>query len=174
MHWGALNIWVDPSIAPFEGIQVGDIILYRERMRIASASLTIANTKADGTEETVASGSAGTANASEGAEITDKPHEVKYIPGQIAQHRVIEIRGNELYTKGDGNLEPDELSVIESGYVGKTVWYVNYVGRVLQVLCNPWVFSSLTVLTVLLWILRFTVSTQSGSSITPPSSRSKK
>ena len=167
MHWGALNIWVDPSIAPFENIQVGDIILYRERMRIASASTIIANTKGGATEETdktVAAGSAGAADASEDAEITDKPQEVKYIHGQIAQHRVIEIRGNELYTKGDGNPEPDDQSVIESGYVGKTVWYVNYVGRVLQVLCNPWVFSSLTVLTVLLWILRFTVNTPSGSS----------
>ena len=62
MHWGALNIWVDPSIAPFENIQVGDIILYRERMRIASASTIIANTKGGATEETdktVAAGSAG-------------------------------------------------------------------------------------------------------------------
>lgn len=167
MHWGAFSVWVEPSVAPFDELEAGDIIIYRERKQVISSGFTINNTiKGSTTTPTVTPASTPTPLETESREVV-----VAYIPGKYAEHRVIEVRGNEVYTMGDGNGgDPDNDPVISSGYVGKVVWYVNYLGRVFQVLCSPWCFSILSGLTAALLMLKKLLSAQASS--TPPSSTS--
>lgn len=161
-HWGAFSIWVEPSIAPFDELKVGDVIIYRERKHVISSGFTINNT---------IKGSSSTPSTTDPVE-NAKPTVVAYIPGSYAEHRVYEVRGDEVFTWGDGNPEPDNDPVIESGYVGKVVWYVNYVGRVFQVLCSSWCFSILSGLTAALLMLKKLLSaSDTPSSATPPSKK---
>lgn len=163
-HWGAFSIWVEPSIAPFDELKVGDVIIYRERKHVISSGFTINNT---------IKGSSSTPSTTDPVE-NAKPTVVAYIPGSYAEHRVYEVRGDEVFTWGDGNPEPDDDPVIESGYVGKVVWYVNYVGRVLQVISSPWFFSILFGFTVALLMLKKLLSIPNPTSKPASATPSKK
>lgn len=167
MHWGAFSVWVEPLVAPFDELQAGDVIIYRERKQVTSGSFVIGNTKKGSTPAATPASTdpVGTENI-ETKNTEPSKKEVQYYPGKYAMHRVYEVRGDEIITWGDGNPEPDTDPVIESGYVGKVVWFVNYVGRVLQVLCNPWFFSILFGCTVILLVLK-RMSTPTSTSPTP-------
>ena len=60
-------------------------------------------------------------------------------------HRVVEINENSdraLITEGDGNGYRDQLPVMKSGYIGKYIFHMNYIGWPLRILTNKWVFAS--------------------------------
>ena len=169
MHWGAFSIWVEPSVAPFDELKAGDIIIYRERKHVMSASYSVKNTmKGSTTTPAVTS----TPAPLETEKTESMEGVVAYIPGSYAEHRVYEVRGDEVFTWGDGNPEPDDDPVIESGYVGKVVWYVNYVGRVFQVICNPYFVSILVGFTVILLMLKKLLSISDPTTIPASSSPS--
>lgn len=68
-------------------------------------------------------------------------------------HRVVEINeiaDRALITEGDGNGYRDQLPVMKSGYEGKYIFHMNYIGWPLRILTNKWVFA---VLGVLMFIL---------------------
>ena len=68
-------------------------------------------------------------------------------------HRVVEINENgnrALFTEGDGNGYRDQLPVMKSGYIGKYIFHMNYIGWPLRILTNKWVFASLGIATLIL------------------------
>ena len=172
MHFGAFSVWVEPKVAPFDELKVGDIIIYRERKQVTSGSFAIGNTKKGSTAAAIPASTDPVETENIETESTEPAkREVQYYPGKYAMHRVYEVNGGEVFTWGDGNPEPDDDPVIESGYVGKVVWYVNYVGRVFQVLCSSWCFSILSGLTAALLMLKKLLSaSDTPSTATPPSS----
>ena len=151
---------------PFEDIQVGDIILFKERSSIMSGSAssvvtftlapadsdtsTPAPVDASSTEEEVdaPSGEIDDTDVGEKFEDTD----IRYT-GNTVMHRVVEINeqaDRALFTEGDGNGYRDQLPVMKSGYIGKYIFHMNYIGWPLRILTNKWVFASLGIATLIL------------------------
>ena len=165
---------------PFEDIQVGDIICFRERSSImsgsASAMVTFTLAPTDSASPTPAPVDASREDAdventeaenptvdissSEGVDATDAEDtdegfvdtDIRYT-GNTVMHRVVEINENSdraLITEGDGNGYRDQLPVMKSGYIGKYIFYMNYIGWPLRILTNKWVFSVLGAVTLIL------------------------
>lgn len=163
---------------PFEDIQVGDIICFRERSSIMSGSasavvtFTLAPTDSDSsspapTEEDVGATSDPAVNAADSEEVdaaddTDvgekfEDTDIRYT-GNTVMHRVVEINENSdraLITEGDGNGYRDQLPVMKSGYIGKYIFHMNYIGWPLRILTNKWVFASLGIATLILLAIVF-------------------
>ena len=151
---------------PFEDIQVGDIILFQERSSIMSGSASTVVTftlpgSADSassspapTEEEVDATSDPAVNAAYDTDVEEKfeDTDIRYT-GSTVMHRVVEINENSdraLFTEGDGNGYRDQLPVMKSGYIGKYIFHMNYIGWPLRILTNKWVFSVLGAITLIL------------------------
>ena len=78
--------------------------------------------------------------------------DIRY-PGNTVMHRVVEINelaDRALFTEGDGNGYRNQLPVMKSGYIGKYIFHMNYIGWPLRILTNKWVFSVLGIVTLVL------------------------
>lgn len=140
---GSFTVWVDAARAPFEEVEVGDVIIFWQRtdFGVSHTTFTINNTKVGSTAE------------------TEEPTEEKpvYVDEGIryknegCMHRVIEIvdsADRAVFTKGDNNSGQDPYPVMRSGYRGKVVWTVNYLG---------WPLRILILHNGLIWLLAFDV-----------------
>ena len=112
----AVTIRISPERAPFEDLQVGDIILFRQK---------------DYQENNMPPGVVYTPEWDEDhtkfrlvrqTEIEEE--HPKYI---LVQHRIVEINEKGLVTKGDNNEYRDFLPVRFEEYQGKVVWHMNHI-----------------------------------------------
>ena len=154
---------------PFEDIQVGDIICFRERSSIMSGStsavvtFTLGYAVSDSSEssstpapieEEVDAADSEDVDAADDTDVGEKfeDTDIRYT-GNTVMHRVVEINklgGRALFTEGDGNGYRDQLPVMKSGYIGKYIFHMNYIGWPLRILTNKWVFASLGIVTLIL------------------------
>lgn len=154
---------------PFEDVQVGDIICFKEREPVlyGSSSAVMAFKKAPGygdpsatpssessTEPSSVSSPSGDVENDENTagEETAEDEENKEIvyTGGITMHRVVEIKDGALITEGDGNGYRDQLPVLPSGFIGKYIFHMNYIGWPLRILTNKWVFAVLGIFMIFL------------------------
>lgn len=57
--------------------------------------------------------------------------------GQTITHRVADIKNNSYITKGDANNSADETPIIEKEIVGKVVYSIPHVGKIINYLQTP-------------------------------------
>ena len=156
---------------PFEDIQVGDIICFQERSSIMSGSTSAvvtftlpgsASSTPAPTDENVGATSDPAVNAADSEDVdaaddTDvgdkfEDTDIRYTEHTV-MHRVVEINelgDRALFTEGDGNGYRDQLPVMKSGYIGKYIFHMNYIGWPLRILTNKWVFLVLGAITLIL------------------------
>ena len=65
-------------------------------------------------------------------------------------HRVVEIKGDILYTKGDAN-NSDDHKIYVSSLIGKVILVIPKLGIIRDILLTPKVFISLSIFLLLLW-----------------------
>lgn len=162
----ALILISTPDRTPFENLNVGDIILFKEPkgLNTATDSIKVHISKV---------GSLSSDTLSSTSDITrpdmpteDEMHElenIEYLPDRAVLHRIIDIveintpssssdtAGSEeriLTTKGDSNPIPDRYPVNADAYLGKMIGCVDYVGDLILFLYTH--FDLITVLTVIM------------------------
>ena len=151
---------------PFDELQPGDIISFKERPEhhMASASITIHISKAPENAPSTTPGSdkspesdssdAKTVSSAENASDEHRAYHdenINYLPNRAVLHRIVAINtvaDRALITKGDGNEQIDGVPVLKSGYIGKMLWHVNYIGSVLLFLYRN--FKLIMLLTVVM------------------------
>ncbi len=112
---GMLIVWKDKNLVPFEEVLVGDIIIFRERPE-HSDSLHDPSPSPD-------------ADPDEPERYEDR--DIQYVEEKHIVHRVTRIvpdssySDRALFTEGDHNGYEDPVPVLESGYIGKLVWFNN-------------------------------------------------
>ena len=135
--------------APFDELQPGDIISFKERPEhhMASASITMHISKAPENAPSTAPGSdkssesdfsdAKTVSSAQNASdehTAYKDENIAYLDNRAVLHRIVAINtvaDRALITKGDGNEDIDSVPVMESGFIGKMLWHIDYIGSVL-------------------------------------------
>ena len=124
---GALVLEAMPSVAPFNSLQVGDIVGVKEPKQLPGYSIKMSITIGDsGVGETVY----------DPVDRTLRPRDdgIEYRAKEGRCHRIVEIReaseeyDRAIYTKGDNNPSEDQFPTLESGYSWKLVWSMNYIG----------------------------------------------
>lgn len=143
---------------PFHELQVGDIILFRHR----------ADT---GWEISFSDEDMGSGVAYKSFDLTgDSPEEsykdegIIYKEGSYTLHRIVGIREADdtgdraLFTRGDNNSGDDMKTVMESGYVARVAWHLNYAGLFIRLMfsCKGvyWLIGICAVLTIAVFVLR--------------------
>ena len=143
---------------PFDELQVGDIILFRHR---ANTDWEISIL-----DEDMASGV-----AYKSFDLTgDSPDEsykdegISYKDGYYTLHRIVEIKEADasgdraLFTRGDNNPGNDLKTVMESGYVSKVAWHLNYVEAFMRLMFDYkglyWLIGICAALTIAVFVLR--------------------
>ena len=124
MKPGTLFVIKDGRKAPFENLEVGDVIAYREREEnpFVSSTVMIIGTK----------GENGVSFSVEKAGLRDEG--ITYKEREQIVHRVVSVvpadeeNDHAVFARGDNNDFDDPYPVMESGYVGKVVWYANGIG----------------------------------------------
>ena len=138
------------KMVPFDDLEVGDVIVYKQRedpIAITSKGtihfkkVMIEQTDENGVvemvpgvvAETEAEDPSSYAKSDRSAVYQDKNVKYKIFAIPVV-HRITEIReegefGDKvLFTKGDNNEAEDHYPVLESGYCGKVIWYMNGLG----------------------------------------------
>ena len=152
----AVEIRLSPERAPYEDLQVGDIILFRQ---------------ADYREN---SGPPGEAYAPEWNKDHTKLHfvsqtELEESPKYMhVQHRIIAINENGLVTKGDNNAFQDFLSVKSKDYEGKIVWHMNHINWLFKAMYR---YGLWAVCVILFLVTSFYVSDRKMSNVIPNDSQ---
>lgn len=70
----------------------------------------------------------------------------------LVTHRAVYIKGNEITTKGDSNNTEDSSPVTKENYIGKTIYYIPYIGK-LMLYIQTKVSKMICVFFVLLFII---------------------
>ena len=179
---GSLTIELSPDRAPFADLKDGDIITFRDRADntpMASHSISIPMTivylDENGNEYDNADGK-GTVAIKQGktvdlghtsyptpddlnADYRDEGIEYKSVNYTI-MHRIVAVREADensdqaLFTQGDNNENRDPKTVLASGYVGKIIWYCDYIGWPLYLLYHGG-YTVLCVAVILIGIMLF-------------------
>ena len=152
------NALVALEETPFDELQVGDIIIFRQR--------TDTGGKITFSDEDFQSGAAHKSFNLKGdsPEKSYKDEGISYEDGSYTIHRIVEIREADesgdraVFTRGDNNPVNDRRTVMESGYVSRAAWHVNYLGDIIKqiyqkefIIC---LFGSFAVVTVLLRLVK--------------------
>ena len=183
VNGNALILISTPDRTPFENLNVGDIILFKEPNghNTATDSIKVHISKV---------GSLSSDTLSSTSDITtpdmppeDEMHEmenIEYLLDRAVLHRIIDIveintpssssdtAGSEeriLTTKGDSNPIPDRYPVNADAYLGCMIWSIDYIGAVLLFLYTH--FTVITVVTVLVTV--FTALLRRSYLSAPPS-----
>ena len=163
---------------PFDELQPGDIISFKERPEhhMASASITMHISKAPENAPSTTPDSdkspesdfsdAKTVSSAENAydeHTAYKDENIAYLDNRAVLHRIVAINtvaDRALITKGDGNEQIDGVPVLKSGYIGKMLWHVDYIGEGVKVLYeNFGLIAGITILlSVFTALLRRSVS----------------
>ena len=128
------NALVALEETPFDELQVGDIILFRQR--------TDTGGKITFSDEDFQSGAAHKSFNLKGdsPEESYKDEGISYEDGSYTIHRIVEIREADesgdraVFTRGDNNPVSDRRTVMESGYVSRAAWHLNYVGLFMRIM----------------------------------------
>lgn len=143
---------------PFDELQVGDIILFRHR---ADTGWEISFS-----DEDMSSGVAYKSFdlTGDSPEKSYKDEGIIYKEGRYTLHRIVEIREADetgdraLFTRGDNNPGDDMKTVMESGYVAKVAWHLNYVGLFIRLMFSYkgvfWLLGICAVLTIAIFVMR--------------------
>lgn len=73
--------------------------------------------------------------------------------GKPAFHRVMEVTPDGFVTKGDANRINDDQIVNREAYLGREIWYTNFLGTLIPLLQTPKGLLSLVILPALLIII---------------------
>lgn len=159
---GTLFLAATPKRVPFDELEVGDIIVFRERMDKGSFSLKMVPV-IDGDKFWF---------EFQGVEDNYSPEFPQHDEGimynnDLIMHRIVEIREADdegdraVYTKGDNNEKREPWPVLESGLHSKVLWYCNYIGWPVHLIFETGAFillfavSSLTgVIILIVWTVQ--------------------
>ena len=182
----ALILISTPDRTPFENLNVGDIILFKDPkgLNTATDSIKVHISKV---------GSLSSDTLSSTSDITtpdmppeDEMHEmenIEYLLDRAVLHRIIDIveintpssssdtAGSEeriLTTKGDSNPIPDRYPVNADAYLGRMLWHVDYVGSVLLFLHTH--FTVILLLTVAMSLMTLATALLRRSHLSAPPS----
>ena len=151
---------------PFDELQPGDIISFKERPEhhMASASITMHISKAPENAPSTTPGSdkspesdfsdSKTVSSAENAYDEHRAYHdenINYLPNRAVLHRIVAINtvaDRALITKGDGNEQIDGVPVLKSGYIGKMLWHIDYIGEGVKILYEN--FTLIMLLTVVM------------------------
>ena len=151
------NALVALEETPFDELQVGDIIIFRQRIDTGS--------KITFSDEDLQSGVAQKSfNLKDSPEESYKDEGISYKDGNYTIHRIIEIREADesgdraIFTRGDNNPVNDRRTVMKSGYVSRVAWHLNYVGLFMRIMFYYkgvyWLLGICAVLTIAVIIIR--------------------
>ena len=182
----ALILISTPDRTPFEDLNVGDIILFKEPkgLNTATDSIKVHISK-------VGSPSSDTLSSTSDITTPDMPPEdemhemenIEYLLDRAVLHRIIDIveintpssssdtAGSEeriLTTKGDSNPIPDRYPVNADAYLGRMLWHVDYVGSVLLFLHTH--FTVILLLTVAMSLMTLATALLRRSHLSAPPS----
>ena len=167
---------------PFDELQPGDINSFKERPEhhMASASITMHISKAPENAPSTTPGSdkspesdfsdSKTVSSAENAYDEHRAYHdenINYLPNRAVLHRIVAINtvaDRALITKGDGNEQIDGVPVLKSGYIGKMLWHVDYIGEGVKILYeNFGLIAGITILlSVFTALLRRSLRQNSG------------
>ena len=151
-----------PSRTPYESLEVGDVILFKEPKGLNTATdrirVNISKVPIDGSTDADSTDSGSPGETSESAKSAESEsiyslENIEYLPDRAVLHRIVDIKDTEdaqtlLITKGNANPYLDRYPVTEDAYMGRMLWHVDYVGSVLLFLYQN--FTVITALTVVM------------------------
>ncbi len=182
---------------PFESLEVGDVIMFKEPKGLNTATDTIKvhihpvqpDSPVSNSEGSADSSGFSSASESESqmttpaADETDELKNIEYLPDRAVLHRVIDIveintpssssdtAGSEeriVTTKGDSNPIPDRYPVNADAYLGKMIGCVDYVGDLILFLYTH--FTVITALTMVMSLMILSTALLCRSHLSAPPS----
>ena len=133
----AVDIRLSPERAPYEDLQVGDIIVFKQWDHAANNMPPGPAYNPEMNEDH---------NQLEFVRQTELEEQKKYI---LVRHRIIEISEKGLVTKGDNSEWPDFLSVKPEEYQGKIVWHMNHINWLFKAMYRYGLWSGSLVLFII-------------------------
>ena len=153
------NAFVVISTAvPFEELNPGDIILFKEPKGLNTATdiikVHISKVDENGSpySDSASPGETASESASESESIYSLEN-IEYLPNRAVLHRIVDIKDAEdaqtlLITQGDANPYLDRYPVTEDAYLGRMLWHADFVGEIINILYQN--FTVITALTVVM------------------------
>lgn len=177
-----------PDRTPFEELNPGDVILFKEPKGLNTATDSIKVHIHPISPGSTSDGSTDSSGSSSTSDITtpdmppeDEMHEmenIEYLEGRAILHRIVDIKasssdtaGSEeriLTTQGDHNPIPDRYPVNADAYLGKMIGCVDYVGDLILFLYTH--FDLITVLTVIMSLMTLATALIRRSHLSAPPS----
>ncbi len=148
-----VTIRLSPKLAPFEDLQVGDIILFRQIDYQGPGIVYVPEWNEDHTKF----------HLTRQTELAEDPQKYKLI-----QHRIIAINENSLVTKGDNNEYPDFQPVKPKEYQGKIIWHLNHINWLFKAMYRYGLFLGCV---ILYYVLSFFPKNAKVSNVHPNNSQ---
>jgi len=138
-----VTIRLSPKWAPFEDLQAGDIILFRQEYKLENNGVPgvvyVPKFNKDHTK----------LQFDRQTEIEKESLQKIYV-----MHRIIALNKNSLITKGDNNETRDFFSVKPDEYQGKIVWHMNHINCLFKVMYRYGLWLGCTILFYIMSFLR--------------------
>ena len=138
---GALLLIADDTAAPFDDLQEGDIVIYRERTNTVPMKISLTPTveETDGSSDGPVVFSSKTVTITPGLDSQDGTYTdegAEYNSGNYILHQIIKVNEADedgdrvIFTRGINNSRDDPKATLKSGYFGKLLWHMNGIGPI--------------------------------------------